>query len=137
MVWLADMLCLFAIAGAIFMGLRSAVICHSRLTEFSVSDFHALLFCPHSLRESPTFWSWVYPLTMGFILLSVMALIARLSWALDVGWDNSGERWATVWLLWHSVAAILIGFYHYGVIRIYRSYSSDQDMNGDNHAETD
>lgn len=125
MIWLADILCLSVIAVAIGMGVRVVLICRARLIEFDISDIHAWLACDKSLKEHAPFWAWVFPLTMGFLLLSLMAFIARLSWALDVGWDTSGHTWATVWLIWHTFAALLISVYHYGIIRIFRTYYKD------------
>lgn len=127
MLWLADLICLSVIAFAVWMGIRVVIICRSRLNDFDIEDIHALVSDKVGMRGHEPFWSWVFPLTMGFILLSIIAFIARLSWALDIGWENSGNTWATVWLLWHTLAAALIALYHYGIIRIFHAYYEEDD----------
>lgn len=127
MIWMADIFCLSVIAVAIWMGLRVVFICHPRLNDFDIEDIHALLSREGNMRGHAPFWSWVFPLTTGFLLLTIIAFIARLSWALGLGWNASGHTWATVWLLWHTFAALLVSLYHYGIIQIFRAYYEEDD----------
>lgn len=123
MITLLNIFCFASISLAILLGFRAGYVCSPRLPDFDVKDLHDMLTRPGSLTKHPPFWSWVYPLTIGLTFLEIVALIARLRWADSVGWDNAGEAWALVWLLWHSLAALLIAWFHYGIIRVYRAYA--------------
>lgn len=119
-----EILCLMVIALAIYLGVRAIRICHPRLAEFDTGDVRAFVANPQEAKNHEAFWGWAYPLIVGFTLLCIVAFLARIGWALNVGWSVSGQSWATTWLGWHISAGLLIAWFQFGIVQIYKAYVS-------------
>lgn len=63
--------------------------------------------------------SWCYMLVSLSTASSFVDAILRALWIADVGWDNSGSRWAVLWLSMHCAWATTGIVCHHVVRRIF------------------
>lgn len=119
---LAELLCLACIALAVASGVYACVKCGPQWLEFEMGDVLDIFRNKSSMKNPTTFWTWAYPLVVGFTFLEIVAFFARIAWALNIGWDDSGSSWASIWLAWHSFAALLCALLQYGLSKIYYAH---------------